>query len=230
MSAPHDLRRSVYANSGNRAVLELVDRAAVDVLDVGCGAGDNAALLLARDPHKRIDGITASPAEAARARQYLRDCVVGDIEAELPAALRARDYDAIIYSHVLEHTRDPARVLADSARLLRPGGQCVIAVPNVLHWRQRWEFLRGRFEYQSSGPLDATHLRFFTFDTAQQLLFARAPELSVVHRSVQSSVPLWVLRHRGLGEAARARLDLWGGERWPNLFGAEILLKAVKRR
>jgi 2-polyprenyl-3-methyl-5-hydroxy-6-metoxy-1,4-benzoquinol methylase len=39
-------------------------------------------------------------------------------------------YDAIAMWHVLEHLRDPIAVLATAARLVRPGGSLVVAVPN----------------------------------------------------------------------------------------------------
>jgi 2-polyprenyl-3-methyl-5-hydroxy-6-metoxy-1,4-benzoquinol methylase len=226
----NEITKRVYKNDGNAAVIELVDRQDVAVLDVGCGAGDNAALLCARDPHKSIFGITASEAEAAAARRHMEACWVGDIEREWPSEACERLYDVLLFSHVLEHTRDPERVLARGVELLRPGGHCVIAVPNVLHWRQRWEFVRGRFEYQSGGTMDSTHLRFYSYETAATALLAQAPDLRVVKAAAPGSVPLGPLRHRWLSPASRLRIDAWGSRRWPNLFGGQVLIKARKGR
>lgn len=219
----------IYKNAGNHPVVDLVDADAVTVLDVGCGSGDNAALLRRRDPDKLIYGITASAGELAAARPYLDDCWLANLEVGLPEEVTGRSFDTLILSHVLEHLREPAQVLSELATLLVPGGSCVIAVPNVLHWRERLNFLRGRFEYQKTGILDATHLRFFTYHTARPLLFAGNEELWVEHVGVSGSAPLWVLRQRVFSPRQAARVDGWVCDRRPNLFGAQILIKARRR-
>jgi SAM-dependent methyltransferase len=225
-----ELSERTYSNAGNRAVVDLIDPAAVRVLDVGCGAGDTARLLRARDPHKRIYGITASPAEAARARAVLEACWVADLERELPPELRAQQFDVLIFSHVLEHLREPQHLVRRLSEQLRTGGTCVIAVPNLVSWRQRLDFLRGRFQYQRDGVMDETHLRFFTYRTAFELLCSEAPELRLVEARATGSVPLWILRRQVLSPPLAARVDAWGCARWPNLFGAEVLLLLRKER
>jgi 2-polyprenyl-3-methyl-5-hydroxy-6-metoxy-1,4-benzoquinol methylase len=225
-SAPPEAGR-VYANAGNPALLALLDPSARRVLDVGCGAGDNAARLRARGCE--VHGITHSLAEAALASPHLAQSWVFDIERAWPAELELERFDALLFSHVLEHLREPSQVLARFCRLLRSGGSVLIAVPNVLGWRQRLSFLAGRFEYTQSGVLDSTHLRFFTFDSADSLLLADAPELRLELKRVTGSVPLWWLRRRLLSPALSAAIDRLGCRLRPNLFGAEILLKASKR-
>ncbi|MBY8874810.1 class I SAM-dependent methyltransferase [Micromonospora sp. PLK6-60] len=206
-------------------MVDLVDRNAVTVLDVGCGAGDNAALLRRRDPGKKIFGVTGSPAESQLAARHLDGCWVADLELDLPEDLENSRFDCIVFSHVLEHVRDPAALLSRFAGMLSPGGSCVIAVPNVLNWRERMHFLRGRFEYQETGVLDATHLRFFTYRTAVPLLLGRAAELRVEHVGVTGHLPLSRLR-RILPSRVCDRLDAIGCARWPNLIGWQILIKA----
>ncbi len=219
----------VYSNSGNAPLLALLPRSCRRLLDVGCGAGDNAALLGARAPGCRVDGITQSLAEAELAGPRLARCWVFDIERPWPAELDGERYDALLFSHVLEHLREPSAVLARFCRLLRPGGSVLIAVPNVLSWRQRLRFLRGRFEYEDAGVLDATHLRFFTYFTADAYLLADAPGLALDTKTVSGSVPLGWLRRHVLPGRARAAIDELGCRWRPNLFGAQILLKATWR-
>jgi len=216
----------VYVNAGNHNVVALIDRAAVRVLDVGCGCGQTAALLRARDPHKHIDGISASAQEAELARAHLDECWVADIETELPVALAGRQYDVLVLAHILEHLRDPERTLARLTRLLAPGGSCIIAVPNIMSYKQRWQFLRGRFEYQASGVMDETHLRFYSHDSADRLL-RQTPELVLSRRSVTGSAPLWRAR-RVLPGWLSGQLDTLACRHWPNLFGGEILLECHK--
>jgi 2-polyprenyl-3-methyl-5-hydroxy-6-metoxy-1,4-benzoquinol methylase len=217
----------VYRNSGNAPLLSLLEGHVGRVLDVGCGAGDNARLLASRFPRCEVTGITYSAAEAAAARAAMTTCWVADIEADLPQQLRADRFDVLIFSHVLEHMRDPAATLNKFVQLLRAGGVAVIAVPNVLSWATRWRFVRGDFEYASDGVLDDTHLRFFTYLTAERYLVGRCPGLTMLSKTVTGSVPLWLLRRYLFPRGLSRRIDRLGCRLWPNLFGDQILLKAV---
>lgn len=218
----------LYANVGNPPLMELLEGDVQRVLDIGCGAGDNTALIRVRYPRAQISGVTISHAEAAVVRPLLDNCWLFDIEADLPPDLQQAQFDTLVFSHVLEHLRDPERVLSRFVKLLQPGGQVLIAVPNVLGWRQRIQFLAGRFEYESAGVLDDTHLRFFTYFTADRYLLADCPELQVIHKSATGSVPLWWLRRYLLPTIWCAAIDRFGCARWPNLFGGQVLIKAFK--
>jgi hypothetical protein len=112
--------------------------------------------------------------------------------------------------------------------LLRSGGTVLIAVPNVLSWVMRWRFLRGDFEYQSEGVLDDTHLRFFTYLTADRYLLGKSPQLRLVGKSVTGSVPHWPLRGYALPKKWSAFIDMLGCRCCPNLFGDQVLVKAVR--
>jgi 2-polyprenyl-3-methyl-5-hydroxy-6-metoxy-1,4-benzoquinol methylase len=222
-----DTRNRVYKNHGNAPLLALLDNEPRRVLDVGCGAGDNAGLIKAEYPGCEIHGVTHSAAEAEVAKAWMTECWVFDIEKEIPADLSAMRFDAVIFSHVLEHLRDPATILNKFAQLVLRGGCVIIAVPNTLSWAMRWQFLRGNFEYRSDGVLDDTHLRFFTFVTADRYLLAKSPKLTLVSKSVTGSVPLWWLRRYLLPKSWSRSIDGLGCRIWPNLFGDQVLIKAV---
>jgi SAM-dependent methyltransferase len=96
------------------------------VLDVGCGRG-----LLLEQLRRRgweVQGTELSEQSAAYPRDVLGIPVyIGDLaDLHLPS----EQYDAVVMWHVLEHVPDPAVVLAEVARLLRPGGVFLVAVPN----------------------------------------------------------------------------------------------------
>jgi SAM-dependent methyltransferase len=219
----------VYSNAGNPPLIDLLDADCLTILDVGCGAGDNAALVKAKNPARQVYGVTWSQAEAVLALRSLEQCWVADIEQELPDEIAKRSFDAIMFSHVLEHLRDPASVLARFTALLRQGGILLVAVPNVLVWRQRLQFLLGRFEYEEAGIMDDTHLRFFTFWTADKYLLVRSPGLEIVRKEVTGSIPLWLLRSYLLPRGLTDFLDRIGSRVLPNLFGSQVLIKAVKK-
>jgi len=218
----------VYKNEGNAPLIALLDDDVREILDVGCGAGDNAALIRSRSPGCQIHGVTHSVGEAEIAKQRMTSCSVWDIEGDIPVEFTAMRFDAIIFSHVLEHLRDPGSVLHKFAALLTDNGAVLIALPNVLSWAMRWQFLRGDFEYRCDGVLDDTHLRFFTYLTADKYLFVKCPELKLVSKGVTGAVPLWWLRRYLLPKKASEFVDLLGCRLWPNLFGSQILLKGVR--
>lgn len=219
----------VYRNAGNAPLIGLLSGGCCRILDVGCGAGDNSALIKTARPDCEIYGITHSLAECRLASRWMADCWIFDIEKPLPADIAYPQFDALIFSHVLEHVRDPAVVLARFLELLREGGEVLIAVPNILSWRTRFKFLCGRFEYESSGPLDDTHLRFFTYLTAERYLLS-SEAVEPLDKTVSGSVPLWWLRRHLFPTAWSKRIDEWGCRHWPNLFGDQVLLKARKRQ
>ncbi len=74
------------------------------------------------------------------------------------------------YADILEHLRDPWRLLASQRELLAPGGHVVVSLPNVRHYPVVLGLLRGRWRYQDEGVLDRSHLRFFTRDSARELV------------------------------------------------------------
>jgi 2-polyprenyl-3-methyl-5-hydroxy-6-metoxy-1,4-benzoquinol methylase len=225
--ASDDRQSRIYKNSGNAPLLALLNSGTHSVLDVGCGAGDNAALLRSMFPGCKIHGVTHSPTEAQIAKRWMSECWVFDVEEEIPVELSALRFDTVIFSHVLEHLRDPAAILRKFTALLLPGGCVAIAVPNVLSWSMRWQFIRGDFEYKSDGVLDDTHLRFFTYLTADRYLLSRSPELELVSKTTTGSVPQWWLRRHILPKGWSSSIDALGCRVWPNLFGHQVLLKAV---
>jgi len=221
----------IYAGIGtsNKPAIDLIDFEPTTILDIGCGAGGNAAVLQSRYPKSKIFGITHSEAEAREADRYMEKCWVFDLESQLPNNLTQKSFDLLLFSHVLEHLRDPAGVLAEFVQLLKREGRMIIAVPNVLSWKMRIQFLFGDFTYQDGGVLDDSHLRFFTFFTVESFLMSQVPDLSVTEKKVTGNVPLWILRRYILPNRWCSVIDALGCKYWPNLFGYQVLLRAVKK-
>lgn len=220
--------KQIYKNNGNFDLIKIIDFKNKNFLDVGCGAGDNSRLIKALSPQAHIVGITYSNEEAKLANMILDKCWVFDLEEEIPQTLMKQSFDCIIFSHVLEHLKNPEIVIHTFSSLLRPGGEIIIAVPNILSWRMRLQFLVGNFTYVSAGELDKTHLRFFTFDTADNYLFQKSANLKIIVKDVTGSFPLWLLRRYILPQFVIDYIDRLGCKLFPNLFGSQILIKAIK--
>jgi SAM-dependent methyltransferase len=219
-----------YVNAGNPLVFSMVPKGVRRVLDVGCGGGDNAQLIHAAHPEVEVVGLTHNAEEAKIAEPHMDAVHVIDLERGLTDAAMAEwgpPFDLLLFSHVLEHLIDPVAVLRRCLTHLTPGGHVLIAVPNVLEWRTRMQFLRGSFVYTDDGILDRTHMRFFTYDTAPTELIAPIPGgLTLIERRGRGSVPLWPLRRLRFARDLWAAIDRSGIKRRPNFCARETVMLA----
>jgi SAM-dependent methyltransferase len=173
-----------YPDHPNADLLDRIPLDAAVVLDVGCGAGSLGAAYRRFNPRARLLGIDHDPAAAALAAQRLNDVAAVDVEQDpLPFELD-RPIDCIIYGDVLEHLRDPWAVLRRHIAALSDDGTILICVPNLEHWSFADRLLRGTWDYEPSGLLDATHLRWFSLETMRKGLLALGLSLCDVHARI----------------------------------------------
>ena len=98
----------------------------------------------------------------------------------------------------------------------------LVALPNVLHYRQRLAFLGGRFRYTDGGLMDRTHYRFFDWTTAQELI----AEAGLTAESVEAVGGWPGSRFAG---PLRASLDRLAVAASPGLFGVQFVVTARAR-
>ncbi len=113
--------------------------------------------------------------EAAEiANKYCEKMIVTDIDClQWTEELPENYFDYVIFADVLEHLKNPWKALKRAADFLKKGGTVITSIPNIGHSAIIMELLQGRFDYQRSGLLDDTHIRFFTRKSILNLL-ARA--------------------------------------------------------
>lgn len=101
--------------------------AAGRLLDVGCATGDFLSEM-ARQPGWSVMGVEPSP-DAGRYAAGSGLTVVRGVLND--GAFAAGSFDAVTMWDVLEHVYDPRAVIAEAARILRPGGVLVVNHPNT---------------------------------------------------------------------------------------------------
>jgi len=190
-----------------------------NVLEVGCSSGALTGRIAAMGC--RVTGIEVRPEAAAKARKFVEQVLVGDV-ATMPLPLPPSSFDAILLIDVLEHLGDPTGALRRLFPLLREGGRIVVAIPNVAHWSVRLRLLVGRFDYEDSGILDRTHLRFYTRETARAML--EEAGLDIQETDLVPDVPLLRFK-RALVEANYRVASLL-----PGLFSAEFFFVGTPTR
>jgi SAM-dependent methyltransferase len=214
-------RPKYVVDEENRALVASLGRPR-RVLDVGCGAGLNGAAAKRRGA--RVTGIEIEAGAAARARQVLDEVLPIDIESDASVAegLAGRTFDVLLFGDVLEHTTHPDRVLRRLLPHLADEGHAIISLPNVAAWTVRLGLLAGRFDYEPSGILDDSHLRFFTRASAERL--ARDAGLEVL-RTEQNPMVVRALKKLIL----KTYIDTRGGEPLdPTLLRTTLSYKAYQ--
>ena len=138
------------------------------ILDVGCGEGGFGDLIK-RQNNAEVWGIELFPQAAERARAKLDRVYVGNIEMD-QFDLPDEYFDCIVFNDVLEHLHYPWDVLKQMKKLLKDNGHVLASIPNVRYYEHvKTLMLRGDWDYEPSGILDRTHLRFFTLKSIKKV-------------------------------------------------------------
>jgi 2-polyprenyl-3-methyl-5-hydroxy-6-metoxy-1,4-benzoquinol methylase len=132
------------------------------VLELGTATGYMTKVLRERQ-NCTIIGVEIDPAAAELAKPYCERIIVGDLDLlDLDKELGDDTFDVVVTADVLEHTKNPARILQILKKHFKPGGYMAVSLPNIAHGSVRLALLTGVFPYGDWGLLDRTHLRFFT--------------------------------------------------------------------
>jgi SAM-dependent methyltransferase len=130
------------------------------VLDIGCRYGTLTSRYAAGND---VVGIDIDKEALETAEQLGIETVWADAEEPLP--FDDETFDVVVAGELLEHVRDPAALVGEAHRVLRPGGTFVGSVPNSFRLKNRLRFLAGH-----QPERDPTHLHVFTPTDVRQLL------------------------------------------------------------
>lgn len=130
------------------------------VLDLGCRSGALTRHFLEGNV---VVGLDVDAVALAKARDLGIEPVQANVEEPLP--FEDASFDAIVAGELFEHLQFPDALVAEIARVLKPGGVLVGSVPNAFRAQSRLRFIRGR-----PPEDDPTHLRMFSPDAMRDLL------------------------------------------------------------
>jgi SAM-dependent methyltransferase len=126
---------------------------------LGCSGGDLSVRLVERGfALTSVDRPGETPPALPEAAAFL----AADLDEGLPGLLRP-PFDFILCADLLEHLKEPDRLLASLPGALAEGGRLVASLPNSGNLYFRLNILMGRFPAHDRGLFDRTHLHFYTW-------------------------------------------------------------------
>ena len=152
-----------YYGQANPDILYKIPTNAKVVLEVGCGAGALGKAYKAINPDAIYMGVELNKESAEIAKDNLD--FVWNIDAEekkldLPESISS--IDTLVYGDILQHLRDPQKILIEQSEWLSPDGVVVACIPNAQNWSVILNLLAGKWPQTDDGIFDRSTLRWFT--------------------------------------------------------------------
>ena len=219
----------VYDNGGRilREIFRVGDPKGMRILEVGAGTGrDSVALARAGAEVITLDYAPTS-LELIRQAADRADVEIGMVGGDgLALPFADGSFDLVFHQGLLEHFRDPMPMLHEHVRVLKPGGQLLVDVPQRYHyytlgkhalmaldkWFAGWEteFSVNELEdLMRDAGLEITHAYG---DWMVPNLFYRALR-KVLLKTTGKRLPMYPKPVPVLGEADRAWREWFGGKR-----------------
>ncbi len=154
------------------------------ILDAGCGFGA-LAIILGLMGAQAVYGVDISPTRLPTFQQMIEDFQLNPpLTAQLASVehleFAPRSFDMILSNESISHYHDVDAFLAESARLLKPGGVLLIADGNngvnprlAAHTRELWL----RFENGPAGPFDGHRVKQPYVEMRATIIQEAFPEL-----------------------------------------------------
>ena len=130
--------REIMLRSKSGLISRACNKETGKLLDIGSGTGNFVHAMMKAG----WDSTGVEINEKAR-KLSISELGINAISPDEIKSLQSESFDCITLWHVLEHFHDPFRYASEIVRLLKPGGVCVIALPNsrsfdAEHYRNYW--------------------------------------------------------------------------------------------
>jgi SAM-dependent methyltransferase len=189
-------------------------------IDLGCGFGE--FLSGSGELGKGAIGLDLDRRSLAEARDAGIEVVAADLGLSIP--FRSGSLEGATLIEVIEHVFDADALLAELARVIRPGGWVVLTTPNVAHFTYRVRALTGHAPKQ-----EGYHVRFFTRDRLLALIDAHGFRVDARASYGKQALLTKLARITRLGSAALGRGDGKVRYQVPRLFEPLLAQRFVWR-
>ncbi len=167
------------------------------VLDAGCGTGYGSAELARSASH--VVGVDLSPEAIRYARLHYAIPDVHFLTGSCTALpIASGSQDLVVAFEVLEHLVDWAAFLAETRRVLAPGGQCVISTPNKDYYT----------ESRGTGGVNPFHVHEFSYQEFRDALRGVFPHVSLF---LQNRTDGFIFQPVKIFSPAEARVESGAG-------------------
>jgi SAM-dependent methyltransferase len=194
------------------------------VLDVGCAQGYLAGILA--DRGYDVVGIER-PEGAGENFPANVDLIKADLEQELPRL--SGTFAFIICADILEHLRDPLRLLRDLRQYLQADGRLIASLPNSGNAYFRLNIMLGRFPRHDKGLFDRTHLHFYTWSGWYELFSSGGFQ---IEKMMPTGIPLGLAVPRWEDNAVIRlfeRLLYESARLWTRMFAYQFVVTARQK-
>jgi 2-polyprenyl-3-methyl-5-hydroxy-6-metoxy-1,4-benzoquinol methylase len=161
-----------YDDKPRMDLMDLIPESCDRILEIGCGTGATGSVIKGKKPDLIYVGLEIDEQAARIAGNRLTKVLTCDIEKVHPDQLNFEKefFDLIIAADVLEHLYDPWRVMHLLRSYLKKNGKVLLSFPNTQNINLIASLVQGHWTYEKYGLLDATHIRFFTWNEIEKLL------------------------------------------------------------
>ncbi len=142
-----------------------------NVLEFGPANG-RLTKYLAEHKNCRVDIVEIEEQSGKEAAQYAVHAFIGKERGDIEKYFwleTEQKYDYIVFADVLEHLVHPQDVLERCKAILQENGKLLVSIPNISHNSIIIDLINDRFQYNSTGIMDNTHVRFFTRQSFGQM-------------------------------------------------------------
>lgn len=164
------------------------------MLDVGCRLSSLTEKLKSKKTIS-IWGMNVEPINSFKTKNDFVKYIKADEEKIITQKLDLPLFDCLIFIDILEHFREPGKVLKKLKESLKDNGRIILSISNIRHYTVIKDILRNRWLYRENGIFEVNHLRFFSWPTIKRMLKMSGYQIEKVKIIKKSSLLMKLLNY-----------------------------------